>query len=241
MKRMLCVFAHPDDECYGPGGTIAQCALDGGEVFITTFTAGEAGTIGVSKSLPREELAARRRVEMAAACDALGVSSHRILGAPDGGVSGVDSDRAVAEIISDIRRFRPQVVLTFHHLGVSSHPDHIAVARFLDRAFAATPDDGPLAYFEWGIPEERAPLYQRPNLIPIPAAEIAAAVPVTPEAMDRKVAAIGAHATQYDFFLSLQNRFDCREMATPEYFALRRSRVARNGDIVADLWEGLGV
>jgi len=56
MKRLLCVFAHPDDECLGPGGSIAQCAIDGGEVFITTFTAGEAGSIGISKTLAREEL-----------------------------------------------------------------------------------------------------------------------------------------------------------------------------------------
>ena len=54
MKRLLCVFAHPDDECLGPGGSIAQCAIDGGEVFITTFTAGEAGSIGISKTLARE-------------------------------------------------------------------------------------------------------------------------------------------------------------------------------------------
>jgi LmbE family N-acetylglucosaminyl deacetylase len=51
MKRLLCVFAHPDDECLGPGGAIAQCVLKGVEVFVTTFTAGEAGSIGISRSL----------------------------------------------------------------------------------------------------------------------------------------------------------------------------------------------
>lgn len=237
---MLCVFAHPDDECYGPGGTIAQCALDGGEVFITTFTSGEAGTIGVSKTLPKEELAARRRAEMAAACDALGVAGHRILGAPDRGVNLVDEAWAVREIVADIGRFRPQVVLTFHHLGVSSHPDHIAVARLLDLAFAQAAE-GPVAYFEWGIPESRIPLYERPHLIPVPDAEVAAKVPIGGAAMDRKLAAIRAHETQYDFFLSLQQKFDYRQMATPEHFALRRSRGPRPGAVVADLWEGLDV
>lgn len=238
MKRLLCVFAHPDDECLGPGGTIAQCALDGGEVFITTFTAGEAGSIGISKTLSREELAARRRKEMAAACDALGVSGHRILGAPDGGVKGVDPAWAVREIVADMRRFRPQVVLTFHRLGVSGHSDHIAVAGYLDRAFEEVPD-GPVAYFGWGISLDRARLYERPNLVPIPDDEIAARVSIGPQAMDRKIAAIRAHVTQIDFFRSLEEKFDYREVATPEHFALRRSRLEPAGKILTDLWEGI--
>lgn len=240
MKRLLCVFAHPDDECLGPGGTIAQCALDGGEVFITTFTSGEAGTIGISKTLSREVLAERRRAELDAACAALGVTGHRILGAPDSGLRTVDPVWAVREIVADIRRFRPQVVLTFHHLGVSGHPDHIAVAGFLGQAFDET-TDGPLTYYGWGIPASRAKLYERPNLTPIPDEEIVAQVPIGTEAMDRKVAAIRAHVTQIDFFLSLEQKFDYRKMATPEYFTLRRSRIAPPTGIVTDLWDGIDV
>jgi LmbE family N-acetylglucosaminyl deacetylase len=238
MKRLLCVFAHPDDECLGPGGTIAQCALDGGEVFITTFTAGEAGTIGISKTLARDELGRRRRLELAEACDALGVVGHRILDAPDGRVNAVDRAWAVREIVADIHRFRPGIVLTFHHRGVSAHPDHIAVADYLDEAFAATPD-GPVAYFEWGLPRARIELYERPNLVPIPDAEIAAQVPIGTEAMDRKVDAIRAHRTQFDFFQSLEARFDYRKMATPEFFALRRTRAPRPDGMLTDLWEAL--
>jgi LmbE family N-acetylglucosaminyl deacetylase len=238
MKRLLCVFAHPDDECLGPGGTIAQCAIDGGEVFITTFTAGEAGTIGISKTLGREELAARRRRELAAACDALGVSGHRILGAPDRGVNGVNPKWAVREIIDDMRRLGPQVVMTFHRLGVSGHPDHIAVAEFLDRAFAEV-EDGPQRSFGWGIPNQLARLYERPNLVPIPDAEVAARVAIADPAMDRKIAAIRAHETQIDFFLGLEEKLNYRETATPEYFALNRSRSGAPESILSDLWEGI--
>jgi LmbE family N-acetylglucosaminyl deacetylase len=240
MKRLLCVFAHPDDECYGPGGTIARAALGGAEVFITTFTAGEAGTIGVSKSLPPEVLARRRRAELAAACAALGVAGHRILGAPDRGVAGVDADWAVREIVADIRRHRPQVVMTFHHRGVSAHPDHIAVAGFLQRAYAETCGEGALAAcFEWGIPRRRAPLYERPNLMPIEEDEIAAQIEVGDEAMDRKIAAIRAHETQYEFFMSLQAKFDYRSMSTPEYFARGGAGYSRPAPVVSDLWEGI--
>lgn len=239
MNRLLCVFAHPDDECYGPGGTIARCALDGGDVFVTTFTAGEAGSIGISKSLGREELARRRRIELDGACRALGVRGHRILDAPDGGVAGVDAEWAVREILADMERCRPQVVLTFHHRGVSGHPDHIAVANFLDRAFAHVGDSGPLRYYEWGIPARKAPLYERPNLIPMEDNEIAACVAVEGEAMDRKLASIRAHETQFDFFLSLEKKFNYREVATPECFALRRSRGRAPAHVASNLFEGI--
>jgi LmbE family N-acetylglucosaminyl deacetylase len=238
MKRLLCVFAHPDDECLGPGGTIAQCALDGGEVFITTFTAGEAGSIGISKTLTPEELGRRRRAEMQAACDALGVSGHRILGVPDKGVGTVDPAWAVREVIADMERLRPQVVMTFHRLGVSGHADHIAVNNYLERAFTEV-REGPVRMFGWGIPAEKARLYERPNLVPIPDHEMAARVDIGGQGMDRKIAAIRAHETQIDFFLSLLDKFDYRATATPECYALQRNRGAAPKQILADLWEGI--
>ena len=240
MKRLLCVFAHPDDECLGPGGTIAQCAIDGGEVFITTFTSGEAGSIGISKTIQGEELARRRRLELKGACDALGVSSFRILGVPDKGVHAVDPVWAVREITEDIRRYRPQVVMTFHRGGVSGHPDHIAVWHYLDRAFNEM-GDGPVRFVGWGIQQERARLYERPNLVPVPDEEVAARIAVGDAAMDRKIAAIEAHVTQIDFFRSLQERFNYREIATPECFALHGSRGKAPDKILTDLWEGLDV
>lgn len=241
MKRLLCVFAHPDDESYGPGGTIARCALEGGEVFIATFTAGEAGTVGVSKTLPRDELARRRRRELADACLALGVAGHRVLGAPDGGVPGVDPTWAVGEILADIRRLRPHVALTFHRRGVSGHPDHIAVANFLDRAIVEAGDEGPLACYEWGIPPRLAPLYQRPGLMPLAAGEIAAVVEVDDAAMDRKLAAITRHETQIELLMSLKQKFDYRALSRPEHFALGRSRVGLAGGTVNDLFAGIEV
>lgn len=241
MKRLLCVFAHPDDECYGPGGTIARCARDGADVFVTTFTAGEAGSIGISKTLPRDELARRRRAELAAACAALGVGGHRVLGAPDGGVAAVDPAWAVGEILADIRRLRPHVAMTFHRRGVSSHPDHIAVANFLDRALAASDRDGPQASYEWGIPRHRAALYQRPNLVPLEDHEVAAVVDIDAEAMDRKIEAIGRHATQLDFFVGMQRKFDYRAVATPEYFARGRSRIEFQDRPVSDIFEEVEV
>ena len=237
--RLLCVFAHPDDESYGPGATLAQCALDGVDVHILMFTCGEAGTIGVSKEMPDDELCAARRREMAAACAALGVKSHRILGVPDKGVADTDEDAAVAEILADIERFRPQVVLTFHREGVSSHPDHIAVTRFLDRAFQASGDEGPVRFFEWGIPQHRSQLYDRPNLKPMPDDEIDARIHPSDAAIERKIAAIEAHVTQIAFYHWMQERFDYRTGSVPEFFALRRVKGDRPEGMIGNLFEGV--
>ena len=237
--RLLCVFAHPDDESYGPGATLAQCAMDGVDVHILMFTCGEAGTIGVSKDMPDDELCAARRVEMGVACEALGVKSWRILGVPDKGVADTDEDAAVGEILADIETFRPQVVLTFHREGVSSHPDHIAVTRFLDRAFVEAGDGGPQRFFEWGIPRARSHLYDRPNLKPMPDEEIACSVHPSDEAIERKIAAIEAHVTQVAFYHWMQERFDYRTGSVPEFFALRRTRGEPPGGLLGGLFEGV--
>jgi len=55
-----------------------------------------------------------------------------------------------------------------------------------------------------GIPRHKALLYERPNLVPLEEEEIAATIAVGDEAMERKLAAIRAHETQYEFFLSLE-------------------------------------
>jgi LmbE family N-acetylglucosaminyl deacetylase len=205
------------------------------------FTAGEAGTIGVSKTLPRGELARLRRAELGASCVALGVRDHRILGAPDGGVAGVDEKWAVAEILADIEKWKPQVAVTFHRRGVSGHPDHIAVTTFLDRALLEAGDDGPLVCYEWGIPRPKARLYERPNLAPLEEDEIAAIIEIDDRAMSRKIEAIRRHETQVEFFKSLEQKFDYRKVSTPECFARGRSRVAFDGKPVDDLFQGIEV
>ncbi len=241
-RRLLCVFAHPDDESYGPGGTIARYALEGVEVSILMFTCGEAGSIGVSKELPSDELCRRRTREFAAACDALGVRHHRILGVPDKGVGEADPHWAVDRILEAFDAYRPGVVITFHRDGVSGHPDHIAVTRLVETAFdrAAQRGGGPARLYEWGIPGEKARLYERPGLRVMPEHEMHACITPTGEAMDRKLRAIRCHATQIDFFKSMQSRFDYRTEASPEWFTRRRPAAVPGGAVETDLFGAFG-
>lgn len=242
-RRMLCVFAHPDDETYGPGGGIARYAMEGVGVYLTMFTCGEAGTIGISRDLSRERLCQRRVDELAAACDALGISEHRILGTPDRGVSDIDREWAVAQIVRDIRKYRPQVLLTFHHKGISGHADHIAVAAYVDEAFDRTAGEPGAAskLYGYGVTRRLAHLYDRPNVIPLEDDEIDAVVDIPDGAMDRKLEAIRRHATQYDFFEKQRAKFDYVNETRPEHYHLRRSHLPRPKKTEVDLFEGIAL
>jgi LmbE family N-acetylglucosaminyl deacetylase len=240
---MLCVFAHPDDESYGPGGTIARYTLEGVQVYLLMFTCGEAGTIGVSKELSRERLCQLRVDELAAACDALGIAEHRILGTPDRGVPDIEPEWAVGQIVRDIQKYEPHVLLTFHHGGVSGHADHVAVASYVDRAFDRTAGQAgaPWKLYGYGITGRLAGLYERPNLVPLKEAEIDAVVEIPDAAMDRKLEAIRRHKTQYDFYLRQQAKFDYRKETRPEHHNLRRTRLPRPSATEGDLFEGIPI
>jgi LmbE family N-acetylglucosaminyl deacetylase len=240
---LLCVFAHPDDESYGPGGAIARYAMEGVGVYLLMFTCGEAGTIGVSKELSRERLCQLRVDELAAASDALGIAEYRVLGTPDRGVDDIDPEWAVDQIVRDIHKYQPQVLLTFHHKGVSGHSDHIAVAGYLEEAFDRTAGQpaAPSMLYGYGVTRRLANLYDRPNVVPLEDAEIDAVVDIPDGAMDRKLEAIRRHETQYDFFIKQQAKFDYGNETRPEYFHLRRTRLPRLAAAVSDLFEGIAL
>jgi LmbE family N-acetylglucosaminyl deacetylase len=242
-RRLLCVFAHPDDETLGPGGSIARYAMEGVQVYMLMFTCGEAGTIGVSKELSRERLCQRRVDELAAACDALGITEHHVLGAPDRGVEDIEPQWAVDRIVRDIQKYQPHVLLTFHHKGISGHPDHIAVAGYLEEAFdRMTEQSGsPSKLYGYGVTRRLADLYARPNVVPLEDGEIDAVVEIPDAAMDRKIEAIHRHETQIDFYKTQIEKFDYRGETRPEHFHLRRTRLPRPSAAESDLFEGIAL
>ena len=73
MERLTAVFAHPDDETFATGGTIARYASEGVRCSLYCATDGDAGrSSGIPVSSPAE-LGALRRAELRAACDVLGI------------------------------------------------------------------------------------------------------------------------------------------------------------------------
>lgn len=155
MTRRLCaVFAHPDDESFGPAGTLARYAEEGVEITLVTATSGEAGEVHNVPTAP-ENLAALRERELREAMNALGVQDIRLLHLPDGRLADRMDDLYQA-VVGALREIRPQVIITEDIQGITGHPDHIAVTQTVVRAF----DDltgSPVKLYEHVLPRSTAP------------------------------------------------------------------------------------
>jgi LmbE family N-acetylglucosaminyl deacetylase len=130
-KRLMVIVAHPDDESFPIGGTIAKTVAEGGEVMLVTATRGEAGISGLSP----EESGRLREQELRAACDVLGVSALRFLDYVDGTLDRVDAHTAIDRLIALMRAFCPDAIITFGPDGISGHPDHVTVHHWVTAAF----------------------------------------------------------------------------------------------------------
>jgi LmbE family N-acetylglucosaminyl deacetylase len=139
--RLLCAFAHPDDESLGAGGTLAKYADEGVETFLLTATRGERGWPDENRPYPGPEALGRiREAELRKAARVLNVSELIVLPYQDGRLDSADPEEAQRLICGHIRRLRPQVVVTFGPEGVYGHPDHIAISQMTTGAILRAAD-----------------------------------------------------------------------------------------------------
>ena len=125
MKTVVAVFAHPDDEAFGPGGTIALLCQDH-EVHIITVTGGEEGKCSIDKH--HESLSKIRRQELLESAKILGVKKVHFLGYKDGMLSNHYYHEIASKIEEKLKEIKPEILLTFEMRGVSGHLDHVAVS-----------------------------------------------------------------------------------------------------------------
>ena len=143
--RLLCVVAHPDDECFAFGGALALAAAAGAVTRVVCLTDGQAAT-NRGGAEDDAELGAMRREEFSRSCEVLGAHEHELLDLQDGQLEHSTLHELGGRIVTQIRRFKPHVVLTFGGEGaLNNHPDHTAVS-------AAT-----TAAFHWSGNEKRFP------------------------------------------------------------------------------------
>lgn len=138
VKRLLFIGAHPDDETFLFGGTLAKYAAEGAQVTIVCATRGERGKTGGLCSA--EDLPRVREQEMNRACEALGVQDVRFLSYIDKELSKAPAEKIRRELVTAMRDTKPQVVLTFDPNGMNLHTDHRAISRFASDAIAAAAD-----------------------------------------------------------------------------------------------------
>jgi LmbE family N-acetylglucosaminyl deacetylase len=130
------VFAHPDDETAGAGGTIARYAAEGVTVRIVTATRGEQGSLGPDDRLiRREDLPIVRETELRSALVVLGAPPPVLLGYRDGEVADATFDGLVAKVEAQMDEDKQDVVITFGPTGITGHSDHITMHRATVEAF----------------------------------------------------------------------------------------------------------
>jgi LmbE family N-acetylglucosaminyl deacetylase len=132
--RLLGVFAHPDDEVFCAGGTLAEWASAGCETMVLSATRGEAGQIQDAHAATRQTLGQVRERELLSATARLGVTRAACLDYADGTLADVEVDELAGVVASAIRDFQPDIVVTFGPDGGYGHPDHIAISAATTRA-----------------------------------------------------------------------------------------------------------
>jgi N-acetylglucosamine malate deacetylase 2 len=152
---LMLIVAHPDDECYGTGGTFAEYAAKGLETGLITLTKGKSG-----RSLElclQEDLPEFRAQELLESVKHLGIKHFSHYEYPDaspvsraeqyvtsipgtfvGGLQDVPRDEVVARVTKTLEELRPKVVMGFAPDGGNRHPDHIASHQIMMEALKNT-------------------------------------------------------------------------------------------------------
>ncbi|MFN2544048.1 MAG: PIG-L deacetylase family protein [Actinomycetota bacterium] len=254
--RLALVFAHPDDDTFGVGGTIAM-HRDELELLVILATSGDAGMIADPSLATRENLGEVREEESRASYRALGVEPEIVfLRHPDGELPEVDRETVVSQITERLEQFRPDVVVTFGQEGVTKHEDHIAIGEIATEAFHRAregSDGGFERLFHVAIPQSRIEQFQElqrmAGLEPIdpdapfqPRGVSDETVTVWADVMpvwERKHEALLAHETQRTEIDEIPEQ--ARPLAFGhEHFVQAWPRPPAGSPRLRDLFEGLG-
>ena len=138
--RLLAIFAHPDDESMGMGGTLAKYAAEGVETYLICASRGERGWPTLVEYPGPSVLGKMREQELENAVRELGMKGLYFLDYIDGEVDHADPVEAIQKIGTHIRRIMPHVVVTFPPDGNYGHPDHVATGQFTHAAIVCAAD-----------------------------------------------------------------------------------------------------
>ena len=218
---LLAIFAHPDDEAFGTGGTLARYAAAGMNVKLICATRGEAGKITDPEIDSASDVAELREQELRDACKAMGIGEPIFLGFHDSGrqertryddpkaLMNVDEGDLEQALLPHIGEIKPEVMLTFDPHGIYGHIDHIKIHRAATAAFwsaGKVMDPAPKRLFysvmaaermkQMQAMRERSPMSELdPELYGVSDESFAVILDVS-KYREQKEAAVRAHRTQ---------------------------------------------
>jgi N-acetylglucosamine malate deacetylase 2 len=140
--RILTVYAHPDDESFGPASVLAHYVRQGAELHGVWFTRGEHGQPTPDTQPSPDELAALRERDLRQVAKLIGYQSLEIEHFEDGTLAQMPRGLLETRVLTRLRNVQPDVVLTFGPGGITRHPDHVAVHRATLAAFHRAREEG---------------------------------------------------------------------------------------------------
>jgi LmbE family N-acetylglucosaminyl deacetylase len=264
--KLMAVFAHPDDEAFGSGGTLTKYAAQGHDVYLVTATRGEAGQIAEPDLATPANLPHVREQELRCACQIYGIHPPRFLDYVDGQLPIVHQGQAVGKLVRLLRELKPQVLITFGSDGIYGHYDHIAVHRWATIAvdLAADSDCFPdpelcephqvnKVYFRTLAQEQVQAMSEggKPASVPMdgvpfffigrPRDEITTIIDVS-DHVQAKLDGIRCHATQvgrHNRFADTPDEVKREQWFRQETFVLARSTVGWPEEVEVDVFAGL--
>lgn len=189
-RRLLAVFAHPDDEAYACAGALARAGADpGANAALLTLTSGEASSLAPSLGLDRAGMAKLREERLARVAEITGLAGQWLGHLPDGRLAREPLERVADVVRAAIERFDPHVIVTHCPRGVNGHADHIAAHWAVRRALHGRDRIRlAMAVYPPSLTEDI------PRLIfATPEAEIDAIVRLTPAEADAKERCLRVH------------------------------------------------
>jgi LmbE family N-acetylglucosaminyl deacetylase len=237
---MMLVVAHPDDECFAFGGALGLAADRGVETYVICLTDGQAATHR-GDAASGEELGRMRRAEFVESCKILGVSHHELLDYQDGRLEFADFSRAAGRLVERMRRFKPDVVVTFGSDGsLNTHADHMIVSMLTTAAFHWS--GRPKRYPGLAFPFQPRRLFTQTSNYTMPDRQAPLLAPWTVEldiraAKERKAQAFRAHASQAPLVEKTKWLFE--RHWDQEFYLLLASEAPQPARQMTDLFEGL--
>lgn len=238
--RMMCVVAHPDDECFAFGGALALAAEQGVETYVLCLTDGKAAT-NRGDATSGADLGRMRAEEFRDSCAVLQVSRHEMLDQEDGQLEFADFSKLAGQLVQRMRAFQPDVVLSFGlDGGLNTHADHMMVSMLTSAAFhwsgraARYPDAGPafqprrlfLLSSDRPLPDRRPPL-SAPWSLQLDIRQV----------LPRKMEAFKAHRSQAPLMERTRSFFE--EFGGCEFYALVADATPHEAEPLTGLFAGL--
>jgi LmbE family N-acetylglucosaminyl deacetylase len=218
-RSILLIFAHPDDESFGPSGTTAKYRDLGIPTDLICATRGEVGSrLDVPEGV---ETGTAREAELRKAAAIIGIRNIYFLNFIDGQLDRLNPALITEKIIKIMQKIQPEVVITFGLDGISGHPDHIAVGKAATAAFHSLRKkgmgSGKLYYVT--IPESVLPNAVAMGISTRPDKEVTTSIDIA-QYLDLKIKAITAHASQQDArdFSEMLGRIKDTAFIMKEYF-----------------------